>query len=83
MDGAPGEIRTPDLLLRSVNQESSNTVAALLFCDLRVRLIGEICPVLLPRCSLVTYCVETQLGHSESHTGFGKSSHDHFYSACI
>jgi hypothetical protein len=59
-NGAPGEIRTPDLLLRSVIQELHNPVTALLFCDLAIRLFGEIPLVLRPSCSFVTYCSKTQ-----------------------
>ena len=35
--GAPGEIRTPDLQLRSVNKEAFNPWPALLFCALQTR----------------------------------------------
>src|SRR5205807_9949659 len=42
--GAPGEIRTPDLLLRSVNQESSNPVARLAFLQISRTPFGEFRP---------------------------------------
>ena len=35
-------------------------MAVLLFCDLEIVLFGEIRPVLLPSCSLVTHCSKTQ-----------------------
>jgi hypothetical protein len=69
--GAPGEIRTPDLLLRSVIQELHNPVTALLFCDLAIRLFGEIPLVLLPSCSLVIHCSKTQEVSRKGRTSLG------------
>src|SRR5437879_9895236 len=58
--GAPGEIRTPDLLLRSVINEVFNPVPRLAFLRINdVTRLG-ICSVLLSSCSHVTHCSNTQ-----------------------
>jgi len=58
--GAPGEIRTPDLQLRSVNQEDFNTVTRLAFLQLSESPFGGILWILLPSCAHLTYSANTQ-----------------------
>jgi hypothetical protein len=58
-NGAPGEIRTPDLQLRSVNQGDFNPMARLTFLQIRKPAFGGIPPVLLSSCSQATYILNT------------------------
>jgi hypothetical protein len=57
--GAPGETRTPDQQLRSVNQDDFNTVTRLAFLQLSESPFGVL-SVSLPSCSHLTYSANTQ-----------------------
>jgi len=58
--GAPGEIRTPDLQLRSVNRGDYNTVTRLAFLQLSESPFGGILSILLLSCAHLTYSANTQ-----------------------